>query len=494
MRLLASLALCFVVLGAFAGVSRAEDAAATSPAARGANASGLCGAYQLGAPRCPTGYTVSAGAGYGFSSMQGSQHRAIGQLGLGAVPLPWLALSLELDGRIDVHPDDAQGDDVTGTGDPWLRVRMGWELARGVALGGELGVWLPGNNAPSFDLAATSVDLRGLLSWRRGGFQLLALLGARIDQSAEVAPDLSRLRVGDRISLGLSDFHALLWGVGAVYALLPELSLFAELSAQWLLGKGAPPLLESPFRAALGARYFVRELLQLELTVVPALSQRPAIGPEDPLVPIEPRISVLAGLRYTFGAARPKPSAPPAPSHPVEPRPEPPALANLSGVLITPAGAPLPDATVTLETAAGPLQTITDAEGRYGFAQLTSQRGQLRADAPGFKSVSWEVEIQQPETRVPPRALEPGASTGVLRCLVRSFDSKALRAQVSVRDEAGQRVSGGTTDADGALELTLPPGLYRVMIEAGGYRSQRTNVQVAANEVAILNVDMRKLE
>ncbi|HEX6240831.1 MAG TPA: carboxypeptidase-like regulatory domain-containing protein, partial [Polyangiales bacterium] len=122
------------------------------------------------------------------------------------------------------------------------------------------------------------------------------------------------------------------------------------------------------------------------------------------------------------------------------------------------------------------------------------QRAELRVDAAGFKSDQWEVAIERPQTRLPPRSLEPGASTGVLRCLVRSFESSALRAEISVRDQSGQRVASSQTDASGTLELTLPPGQYRVMIEAGGYRSQRTNVQVAANEVAILNVDMRKVE
>lgn len=495
MRLSAALALCLVVLGVLAGVARAEDAASPSLAARGATASGLCGASQLGAPTCPKGYTVSASAGYGFTSMQGSHHRAIGQLGVGAVPLPWLALSLELDGRIDVHPDDELGSNVTGTGDPWLRVRMGTGLARGVQLGGELGFWVPGNNAPSLDFAATTVDLRSLLAWDRGPFQLLAMLGARIDQSAQAAPDPTLLRTGDRIALGLSDFHGLLWGLGLIYALRPELSLFAELSAQWLLGKGAPALAESPLRAALGARYFFHERLQFELSVIPGLSQRPSIQRDAPLVPIEPRISVLAGVRASFGTPRPSPPSPP-PLAPVpdEPRPEPPALAALSGALTTPTGAALPDATVTLLTAQGELRTITDAEGRYGFAQLSPQQARLRADAAGFKSAEWPVEIQRPETRVPPQALEPGASTGFLRCLVRSFESAALRAEISVRDEAGKRVASGVTDDSGALELALPPGQYRVMIESGGYRSQRTNVQVAANEVAILNVDMRRLE
>jgi hypothetical protein len=464
-------------------------------ARRGANAAGLCGGVELGAPTCPTGTTLSASAGYGVTALDGRHDRAIGRLGVGVVPLPWLALSLELAGRVDVHPDDELGSNVTGTGDPWLRVRMGHPVGRGVALGAEVGLWLPGNKAPSFKLGATSVELRGLLSWQRGPFQLVGLVGMRLDQSGAVAPDLSRLRMGDRVALGLSDSDALLWGVGFLLAPLPRLSVFAELSAQWLLGRRAPALAESPLRLAAGVRYFVHDLLQLELSVIPALSRRPALGETDPLVPIEPRVSVLAGLRHTFGAERPKPPPPPAPPQPADdPAPEPPRLVELAGVLTDPSGGPLPDATVRLVMPDATLETITDAEGRYSFAQLVPQHAELQVDAAGFKSSTWPVEIQRPETRVPPHALEPGASTGILRCLVRAFDSNALEAEVSVRDQEGKRIGGGSTDRSGALELALPPGQYRVMIEAGGYRSQRTNVQVAANEVAILNVDMRKLE
>lgn len=500
MRLSVSLALWLAVLCAFAGSVHAQEhgtppSPAQQLAQRGANAAGLCGAVELGAPNCPTGTTVSASAGYGVTTLDGRHDRAIGRLGVAVVPLPWLALSLELAGRVDIHPDDLLGKNVTGTGDPWLRVRMGNPVGRGVALGGEVGLWLPGNDAPSFKLRATSVELRGLLSWQRGPFQLLGLLGARIDQSSEVAPDLSLLRSGDRIALGLSDSHALLWGLGLLVAPLPKLTLFAELSAQWLFGKRAPALPESPLRAAAGVRYFVFDLLQLELSVIPALSRRPAQAPSDPLVPIEPRVSVLAGLRYTFGAERPKPPAPPTPIQPPdEPAPEPPRLVDLAGMLTDPSGGALPDATVRLVTSDATLETITDAEGRYSFAQLTPQQAELQVDAAGFKSARWRVEIRRPETRVPPHALEPGASTGILRCLVRAFDSNALEAEISVRDLEGKRIDGGKTDRNGALELALPPGQYRVMIEAGGYRSQRTNVQVAANEVAILNVDMRKLE
>jgi hypothetical protein len=157
-------------------------------------------------------------------------------------------------------------------------------------------------------------------------------------------------------------------------------------------------------------------------------------------------------------------------------------------------GAPLPEVTVKLLATDGLLETITDAQGRYSFGQLHAGKAELSADAAGFKSTRWNVEINQAPVEVPARALEPGESTGLLRCLVRSFDSTALAAEVTVRDERGKRIAGGSTDPRGSLEFALPPGQYRVMIEAAGYRSQRTQVQVATNEVAILNVDMRKIE
>jgi hypothetical protein len=88
--------------------------------------------------------------------------------------------------------------------------------------------------------------------------------------------------------------------------------------------------------------------------------------------------------------------------------------------------------------------------------------------------------------------LTAGSLTGSLRCFVRSFGSEPLRAQIVVRDLAGKRIASGTTDQNGLLELPLAPGQYRVAIDATGYQSRRSNVQVSPNEVAILNVDLRE--
>lgn len=492
MRFLASLALCLAVLSLLAWPDRARAQELSS--AYGAASSGLCGFAHSGAPTCGRGATLAASAGYGATFLKGRHDRGTGSLAIALVPIDWLALSLELAGRVDAHPRDALGKSVTGTGDPFLRARAGRKLGQGgLSLGGEVGLWLPGNEAPSFRAKALTPELKLLLAFQRTRFQLLAMLGVRVDQSAQSAPDLTRLRMGDRVSLGLSDSHALLAAIGLGFFATPKLTLFGELSGDFLLGAKAPKPIESPLRVSAGARYFVLERVQLELALHASLSRRPSIAADQPLVPIEPRITTVFGLRVTFGTPKPKPIAAPViiePPPPIEPT----QLARVSGVLTDPAGAPLPEVSVKLLATDGLLETISDAEGRYSFEQLHPGQAELRADAAGFKSAHWQVEIKDQPIVLPPRALEPGESTGVLRCLVRSFESAALKATVSVRDARGKRVAGGDTDKGGSLEFALPPGEYRVMIEAAGYRSQRSQVQVDANEVAILNVDMRKIE
>jgi hypothetical protein len=506
MRFLTPLALCLAVLSLLAGSrqARAQESkraaigagfgtASDRAAAYGATSSGLCGLAYTGAPTCGRGVTLAASAGYGATFLRGRHDRALGSLALAVVPLDWLALSLELTGRIDSHPRDALGKSVTGTGDPFLRARLGRKLGKaGFSLGGELGLWLPGRDAPSFRADALTPEFKLLLALQRGRLSLLGLLGARIDQSSASAPDLTRLREVDRVTLGLSDSHALLLGLGLGYLVAPRLSLFAELSADLLLGAKAPALSESPLRASAGGRCFVVDGVQLELSLHGSLSQRPRLAAGDPLVPIEPRIAVLFGVRATFGAPKPKPATQAAAV--LLPPSEPAHLASLSGVLTDPTGAPLPEVRVKLLANDGLLETISDAQGRYSFEQLHPGKAELRADASGFKSANWQVEIKGADIQLPPRALEPGESTGVLRCLVRSFESAALKAEVSVRDARGRRVASGNTDSAGSVEFSLSPGEYRVMIEAAGYRGQRSQVRVDANEVAILNVDMRTIE
>lgn len=498
MKLQASFVI-WLLLVALASAAHAQSAgvrtvaSAAPPALRtGVTSSGLCGLPQTGSPTCPEGFAAATTMGYGTMKLRGRHDRLLGHLGFAYTPLPWLSVSLELAGRIDVHPDDVRGTNITGTGDPWLRGRVGWPLLPELSLGGELGLWLPGNDAPSFKPSATTAEAKGLVSYQVAPrWQLLGSLGMRLDNSGYTAPDLERLRQGDRITLGLSDSHAVLLGIGVAHHVLPELQAFAEVSAQLLVGKDAPGLLEAPLRAALGARYFMQRGFQLEATLMPSLSQRPSIAVDAPLVPIEPRFSALLGLRYQFGG--PKPVVAPAAAETPKALPvrDEPPLATVTGVLNDAQG-PLPDANVTLRQGLAEQAGITDAEGRYRFFNVIPGKVQLSASTAGFETDSWEVNAVAPLTEVPARVLAPAEAEGTLRCLVRSFDSDPLKAQVVVHDTRRRRVASGATDAQGLLEISLTSGNYLVVIEAAGYKSQRTNVRVATNEVAILNVDMRE--
>lgn len=202
--------------------------------------------------------------------MPGAHHRFSGVLGLGVVPISWLALALRFDGRINRHPRCA-GRQLTGTGDPRLLVRAGHALGRALSLGGELVLWFPGNDAPSFEPRATTVGSRA--SWptaehlRAARARRRAHRPERRERARPEAPP--RRRPGRARAQRLERAAARARrrkGLGA------RAQLFGEVSLDWLLGERAPPLRASPMRATVGARRFFTPGLQGELAATVALS------------------------------------------------------------------------------------------------------------------------------------------------------------------------------------------------------------------------------
>jgi len=167
-------------------------------------------------PIAPVELNVAGSAGYGLTEsidpVDGSHHRIAGTLGVGISPLPFLAFALTLDGRIDLHPDDGEGPYGGSVGDPRLLARIGHALSEDFSIGADVTAWFPGNQAPSYEPGATTADMRALFAYapRPGRFRLLGAAGFRRDQSARSAPEVERLRFGDRLALGLSDSHAVL--------------------------------------------------------------------------------------------------------------------------------------------------------------------------------------------------------------------------------------------------------------------------------------------
>jgi hypothetical protein len=491
--------LAALILGLLSTTAWAEP----DPPLLGTSASGLRGLVYTGLPLTAPELNLSLAAGYGmtegFTSADGAHHRGQATFGAAVSPLPWLAFALRLDGRLEMHPDDGKGSHDAGFGDPRIFARAGHALTPDMSIGAELGGWFPGTEAPSLVPAATSAEVRGLFAFtpRQTGWSLLASAGFRLDNSAQSAPDLDRLRIGDRITLGVSDSNAVLAAVGAAHR-FERAELFGELSADVLVGSKAPSFGQSPLRAAIGGRYFPSPAWQVDLTALASLSARPDIGADDPLVPIEPRVLVLLGVRYNFGLERarlaqqsPAPTASTGPASADSAKPPQPTAATVSGTLLDDKGEPLPEASVALRVSGGEVRdAITDANGQYTFQWVPLGPASLEVTATGFQAQTWDIDVRPDMPSDPGRALTPKTDTGVLRGLIRTFQSEPLRAQIVVRDRRGRAVSTRDSAEDGHFEIDLAPGAYEVTISAKGYRTHRRSVKVEGNGVSILNVDM----
>ncbi|MDB4974249.1 MAG: hypothetical protein JWN48_2590 [Myxococcaceae bacterium] len=463
---------------------------------------GLCGLGLTAYPTCPKRVGLAATGSYGYTEsvgpVDGAHNRIAGTLGAGITPLSYLSVALRFDGRLDLHPKDERGKDLTGTGDPRLLLRGGHALSRDFSLGGEAVVWFPGNKAPSFKPKATSIDLKALAAWTPHDLPLsvLAYAGYRFDQSAESAPELRRLRPGDRVAISLSDSDAVLLALGAATRAVRRTELFGEVSLDYLVGGKAPSFSRSPLRATLGARGFLNKNLQGEVSTVIALNGRPSLAPSAPLVPLEPRFLLNLGIRYGYDLSPPIVQAAP-PSHEPEPSSEPVVeperFADVSGRLVDGEAAPLPDVRIVLtQPPAAPRETVTDGEGRYKFERVPTGPAALEAAAPGFETQQWTIEVRPQMAPEEGRALVRKGNAGTLRILTRTFASEPLSAAIIVRDIRGRKVLSEKANEQGLLEFELPPGRYIVMISAVGYRPHKREVQIERYGVAILNVDMRE--
>jgi hypothetical protein len=466
----------------------------------GVTTSGLRGINRVGVPTSTAPSLMIAGsAGYGFTesigAIEGSHHRLHGILSGGFSLFPWLAFGLSFDGRYDIHPEDDDGSDSSIVGDPRLLARGGYRINELFQIGGEIGLLLPGSDAPSIEFEATTLDTKILFAYTPEEIPLTiaALTGFRFDNSGESAPQIERVRTGDRLSLGLSDFNAVLVGLGGSYRIW-QTELIAEFTWDMLVGEGSPDLLTSPMRIAAGARQRVLPPLSIELLTETVLSKRPGASFDDVMIPIEPRFSVLAGLRFVLDFSEKKPIE----EKPVGVAPKPiegkPKTASVIGTLVDETGNPVISAHVAMKSGDRTVETDTDQQGAFRFDEVPLGEVSLRATADGFEDVEWTVRViadmpaQQPHqmTKIAPETPEtPGAQ---LRGLIRAFDGKPLSATITIAP-LGKKL---TTDANGQFEVDVPPGAYTVAIRSYGYQTQRRRVTVDANGVSIINADLRK--
>src|SRR5438093_1139046 len=108
--------------------------------------------------------------------------------------------------RADDPPPDDMAATAQGAADAAARPAQ-----RG-GYGAQLGVWVPGKDAPSIAASATSVDARALVSYDTGFASVTANAGVRYDNSANSVDRPQDLSVEDRVSLGVSAYSAALVG------------------------------------------------------------------------------------------------------------------------------------------------------------------------------------------------------------------------------------------------------------------------------------------
>lgn len=469
-----------------------------------------------GAPRV----TLAAGAGYGLTESSGvpgdagSHHRLSGSLAAAFQPLTFLSGALMFDGRWDKHPDDANGSSSSTLGEgPRLFVRAGRAVSPSspsLSVGGQVGVWVPGAEAPSFRFDATTIDAVLIGTWTppKADLALSTNVGFRLDQSGKSVDRPARLRPGDRLSLMVSDSNAVLLGVGGSKLIGGRVELLADTTWSILVGDKAPSAFDSPLRLGVGGRYHINDARTLQIEVSPevGLSGRPAQGPTLPLVPIEPRFSFLVGARYTlpFGAgALPPPGAQtvtqpqtnkPPPSNPMAQTVR--GRVTKEGTPADAADAGIANAHVTITVTAGDgaasleRSADTGADGTFAIGDLGSGRAKITARAAGYEEGTVEIEIGAPGAGAAPSvaiALKRVIKAGQLRGLVRSFNGKPLAATIRVEPLNVET----KTDSDGTFQIDVPPGSYEVVIAAPGHAGQRRPVQVEENGVTILNADLR---
>jgi len=484
--------------------SAAMPAAHAQPAVGDAD-NGLPGIARVGFPAVErTGISLSASGGYAMTEAQGSEdgshHRAFGTLA-GALSLRNIvAAYLRMDGRFDSHPDDGEGADSGAVGDPRLGARMGVRLSPMVSVGGEVIIWMPGDEAPSVEPSASTVDGRLLLGLEPSAELTIAALGGfRLDNSGDSVPNPDRLRAGDRLVLGVSDFNAALAGVGMAYR-LDALELLGELSADVLLGSDAPSFTESPLRATVGARYAISDAWQWTTMVDIGLSSRPDQGPNDPLAPVEPRFGGWTGLRFLLALDAPSPQAQPEP----EPEPEPelkptaepqpvpvdPAVAAqtvVHGAVTDDSGEPVAGARIVLSQDEEQREALTGADGTYRIEDAPPGAASLTMTAEGLEEVTRPIDLAKGTTTETPFVTRISVPQGQIRGTIRSTGGKKVKATITIYP-GKQKIS---SNDEGYFEADVEPGAYKVRIRAYGFSSQNRQVVVEDHGVTVLNVELK---
>jgi hypothetical protein len=433
--------------------------------------------------------------------------RGIGNLAFAYAPTDMVMIALALDGRYDRHfgvPPTADGGTEDGyVGDPHVLVRAGKTLGK-IGLGAQLGIWVPGKDAPSVAGSAISGDLRALLTVKAGPGALSFNAGFRLDNSAESVEEPATLSLADRVSLGVSDFNAI---VGGVHFTMPSGRAFfgAEASIDLFIGDGAPgPIIRG------GAHGGMHLTSNWSLLAFVSLAKVPGIDADDiamnvvPLIPYEPMVMGGIGLQGRFGGRRKAADHISVNDNPSDV--EVIEYAELGGTVTDEAGKPVVGARVSVKLKKITGTGITDDKGSFlverlaigktvkGTSELDDTAAEVTIEVDGKKPARQTLSLAKGRNTLAKLALEPMLPPGQLKAVVRAAASGKPIANATVTISSGTISSGvsAISAADGTLSLDLPPGNYKATATAQGFKEQTLDVVIDANGVALKNFELRK--
>ena len=148
--------LTMVIAAPAASAQPADVAASATPTDEPGAPQAIGYGAMPGGLHAPSAETLPKGAvevallgGFGQrGGLLGTDHklnRGIGNLAVAFAPHPLLTIGLSLDGRVDKH---SPGNDDGYVGDPHLMIRAA-KASGNLRFGGQLGIWVPGKDAPS---------------------------------------------------------------------------------------------------------------------------------------------------------------------------------------------------------------------------------------------------------------------------------------------------------------------------------------------------------
>ncbi len=465
--------------------------------------------------------TLPAGAvevgtidGYGHSSgLLSSTHkfdRALGSLAVAYAPLDILTIGLSLDGRYDKHFGAGFEDDGY-VGDPRLMVRVakGFGTAH---VGAQLGLWVPGKNAPSVSGSATSVDLRAIASIPAGPAMLSVDVGFRLDNSSKSAADLGQLSLSDRISLGVSDYNELF---GGAHVTIPAGKAWVGLEGSIEAFLGSPPS-DRPMATLDDGKIIVRGTLTggyhftdewsllafLDVAKSPGITAAQVMSENIPIVPYEPNFTFGIGLDGRFGGPKRDTHIRVndcAKTNTCEAKAVD-EFADVSGQVTDDGGTPIVGAKITVKLSKITGTGATDDKGNYTVSKLKigeTKAGKTELDDTGAE-INVEVDQKKPgratltlakgPNTVPVIKLDPLLPPGTFSGFI--HDAKTgkgiANATITIADKKTE------SDPEGAFKIELPPGSYKASFTAKGFAPQELEIVIDPNGINIKNVDLHK--